>query len=232
MNRYDFLFLILVVVEVFLVSSCLLYYVYKPSMVLCEPNVSYFFVNVDVNKTKVEETVKKIIDVYSLSFGFGLKYPLHFYVADKLDFPATAYTYFDGEKIVLKTKYVNIHIFAHELVHAFQFSRWGRKVYSFSEKYEWFIEGFADAVPVYLFHTTPLFYAKHIDSCNGIVGEYPPPWTDPLSSKKKYVARIFFLYLFRIDFKDTLKRYWGVENARVNPFHQMYPSFRLSLIHI
>jgi len=172
---------------------------------------------IDVNN--VVSTITYVIDRYTNVTGIILSKPIVVRIKDRVYIGryVTAYTEERDKYYQIITSSISLHVLAHELFHIYQYERWHRFLDSMAEKYNWFIESMTDAVPIYLFNTSPIIH----NSLDTYLGFRESHWFK--SSKRDYVLRIFWLKLFeKYGFKNILERYFNVYRDDLNPLQQMF----------
>jgi len=203
-------YIFLVVIIFYLILGC----------IDCCPNiivVNESHRNVDVNTVLL--TVEEIVAKYSNVTGIVLSKPIVVRIRDKVYIGryVVAYTEEKDKYYQIVTSSTSLHVLAHELFHIFQYERWHRFLDGMAEKYNWFVESMPDAVPIYLFNTSPIIH----NSLETYLGFRKTHWFK--SSRRDYVLRIFWLKLFeKYGFKSVLQRYFNVCRDDLNPLQQMF----------
>jgi len=206
-----YLILLLIILTTFVFTPCL-----EPAQIIIIVDDG-----IKIDEKRFKDLVLTIISTYSENFNLTLDKPLIIHITKNIRFKCLAYTEYRKDSYFIVTKTINFHVIAHELVHVFQYIRWKKKLDGIAEKWNWFVEGFADSIPIFLFNTTPVVSYAKLDTWNGLLNQYPHPLLDR-NINKPYYTRIFFLYLFKINFTDTVKRYFSINDEDINPFHQMF----------
>ena len=182
-------------------------------------NNSSYYVDIDELHTFVTRCV---VD-YTMSFDIYLSKPIIIYIQDIVKLPTgkvvRAYAEHNQTHYIIYTSTLNQHILAHELVHCFQYEKWN-DLFSIANRYEWFIEGFADAVPIYLYRSTP------------VINHRLMTWKGFLyntSGEDSYMFRQLFLALFhKYGFKNICQKYFRIRFFDVNPFYKLIDRRELS----
>jgi len=175
-------------------------------------NLSSSYINID----EIHTYITKCVVDYTMNFNIHLSKPIAIYIKDIVKLPTgkvvRAYTEQNQTHYIIYTSTTNKHILAHELVHCYQYEKWN-DLFSIANRYEWFIEGFADAIPIYLYNTTPVIY-KPLKSWRGFLYN--------TTNEDSYMFRQLFLALFqKYGFKTICQKYFRIKFFNINPLYKL-----------